>query len=101
MNRQTTLQQSAVLLAAAVALCGTAALADDTPVTKAEPENTTVVIAKVIAKATTPATGTGKSAEDAVDPAVADALDSLVADNKLELDMRLADHKSVILAADR
>lgn len=98
MNRYTDFYKSALLAVAVITLTGKLALADELPVASTDPENTNLVIAKV----TLPAKAGVKteSLQDDQDKAVAEAIESVMEDNKLQLDLRLSGHKSVILAAD-
>jgi hypothetical protein len=98
MNRYTDFYKSALLAVAVVTLTGKLALADELPVAGTDPENTNFVIAKVTLSAK--AGVKTESLQDDQDKAVAEAIESVMEDNKLQLDLRLSGHKSVILAAD-
>jgi hypothetical protein len=98
MNRYTEFYKSALLAVAAIALTGTLALADDLSVSGISPADTNIVVAKARLPAKTPSETA--SLQDDQDEAVAETIENLMDDNKLQLDLRLSGHKSVILAAD-
>jgi len=98
MNRYTDFYASALLAVAAIALTGKLALADELPGAGASPTDTKIVVAK----ATLPRKPDcdPESLQDDREAAVTDAIEGLMEDNKLKLELRLSGHKSVILAAD-
>ena len=85
-----------MLLVLACTLTGKSALAEDLVDDSAQTSETNIVLAS----ATRPAVNEQQDARQADDPAVAEALLNLTAENKLELDMRLSGHKSAVPAAD-
>ena len=98
MNRYTDFYASALLAVAAIALTGKLALADELPGAGASPPDTNIVVAKATLP-TKPDCDPG-SLQDDREAAVTDAIEGLMEDNKLQLELRLSGHKSVILAAD-
>lgn len=98
MNRYTDFYKRALLAVAVITLNGGLALADEPTVAGTHPANTNIIVAK----ATPPAKTDSKteSLQDDQDKAVAEAIESVMEDNKLQLDLRLSGHKSMILAAD-
>jgi hypothetical protein len=97
MNRETKLYRGIVLALAASALTGQAALAEDLLLDETTPTQSSIVVAG----ATTAVSETSTiSNDDIQDAAVTEALAGVLADSKLELEMRLLGHKSLILTAD-
>jgi hypothetical protein len=100
MNHSTNLYRSAVLAIATAALIGKAALAEDLPENEATESNSNIVLAKA-AKPADQATDTQTSASEYADESgVTQALESVLSDSKIELEMRLSGRKSLILTAD-
>lgn len=100
MNHKTNLYRGMVLALAASALTGKIALAEDVPLDETAPTQSSIVVAKA-ATATTPVSETStNSNDDMQDAAVSEALAGVLADSKLELEIRLSGHKSTILTAD-
>jgi len=98
MNRYTDFDASALLAIAAIALTGTLTLADELPGAGTSPPNTNIVVAK--ATLSTKTECDPASLQDDQEAAVSEAIAGLMQDNKLQLELRLSGHKSVILAAD-
>ena len=100
MKHQIMLYRSAVLAIATAALVGNAALADELPQSDASETSSNIVLAK----GKTPGNQLEKSqttfASDADEAGIAQALEHVLADSKTELEIRLSDHKSLILTAD-
>lgn len=97
MNINSTLRTGVLLSITATALSGTFTLADELAGMEPSPTPAAIVLAKASPKpnnANQPTTG-----QEAINAALAAALQGVMADNKLELDMRLSGHKSVFLAA--
>ena len=99
MNRYTEFHKSALIAVAVIMLTGKPAAADEPPVAGARPLNANIVVAT--ARLPSETEGNPASQEDMQDAAVAEAIEAMIEDNKLELDLRLSGHKSVILAGDR
>jgi hypothetical protein len=94
------LYKIAVLALATAALVGKAALAEDLPQSEANESSSNIVLATAHKQ-----TNENTEAQPAIDgqadeSAVTDALASVLADSKNELELRLLDHKSLILTAD-
>ena len=98
MNRYTEFYAAALLAVAAVALTGKPALADDLSIAETSRVETNIVVAKAGLPKNTPTKP--ESLQDDQDKAVAEAIEAVMEENKLQLDLRLSGHKSVILAAD-
>ena len=100
MNRNMKLYRGIVLALTASALTGQVAVAEDLPLDQATPTQSNIVVAKATS-ATTPVSETSTiSNKDIQDAAVTEALAGVLADSKLDLEMRLLGHKSTILTAD-
>jgi len=100
MNHTSILYKGAVLAIATAALIGKAALAEDLSPGDTDESSTNIVLAKA---ATTVNQADGKqtsSSNYADDSGVAEALEGILADSKIELEIRLLGHKSLILTAD-
>ena len=98
MNLYSEFYKAALLAVAAIALTGTPALADDLSIAETSPADTNILVAKAGLPKNTPTKP--ESLQDDQDKAVAEAIESVMEDNKQQLDLRLSGHKSVILAAD-
>jgi len=98
MNRYTDHYRSALLAVAVIAVTGTLALAGDLPIIDQSSPGTTIVVAKIDSPANV--ASKPRTLQDDQDRAVAEAIESVMADNKLQLNLRLSGQKSVILAAD-
>ena len=96
MNRYTESYATALLAVAAIVLTGMLALANELP--GASPPDTNIVVAKATLPRK-PDCDPG-SLQDDQEAAVSEAIEGLMEDNKLQLELRLSGHKSVILAAD-
>jgi hypothetical protein len=94
MNHSTNLYRSAVLAIAVAALIGKAALAEDLPKSDSSSD---IVLAKVTSPINQEQTSASKYADDS---GVTEALESVLADSKIELELRLSDHKLETLTAD-
>ena len=100
MNHSTNLYRSAVLAIATATLIGKAALAEDLSRNDATEANSNIVLAKA-ATPTNQATDAQTSASQYADESgVTEALEGVLTDSKIELEIRLSDHKSLILTAD-
>jgi len=100
MNYTSSLYKGAVLAIAAAALIGKAALADDLTASDADESSTNIVLAKA-ATPVNQADDKQTSARNYADESgVTEALERVLADSKIELEIRLMGHKSLILTAD-
>ena len=97
MNRKTKLYRGIVLALAASVLTGQAALAEDLLLDGTTATQSSIVVADATTAVSEASTISNDHLQDA---AVADALAGVMADSKLELEMRLLGHKSQILTAD-
>jgi hypothetical protein len=98
MNRYTDHYRNAWLAVAVIAMTGTLALAGDLPTVDQSPASTTIVVAAISSPANI--ASKPRTLQHDQDRAVTEAIENVMADNKLQLDLRLSGHKSVILAAD-
>ena len=99
MNRNSDLYKSIVLALAATALTGNVALAEDLPQGEATPEKSKIVLAE--ATTSTPQNDARTNTNDtSQDEALKEALEGILAESKLELEMRLSGHKSLNLTTD-
>ena len=98
MNRNSYLRTGFLLGVTAAALSGNIALADEQATDDVSPTRAVIVLAK----ASAPSNKANQQAliKEAISAELAEALQGIMADNKLELDMRLSGHKSEFLAAD-
>lgn len=92
MNLISTLRTAILLGISATALIGTVTLADELA------DNDRIVLAKASVQADS--TKQQPPGNQAINAALAAAIQGMMADNKLELDIRLSAHKSVFLTAD-
>ena len=84
-----------LLAIAALALLGGVASADEKPA--GVPKTKNIVVAKAVVSTARPVQQAVRQIQDA---AVAQALQGVAADNRLELELRLSGHKSILIAAD-
>ena len=99
MNRNSPLYESIVLALVATVLTGKAVLAEDLPQDEAMPEKSNIVLAT--ATTSTPHNDARtKTSDTSQDDALKEALEGILADSKLELEMRLSGHKSLNLTPD-
>ena len=96
MNDYSKSRNGVLLAIAALALTGGVASAGEKPA--AEPITKNIVVAKATASTTKPVQQAEKQVHGI---AVEQALQGVAADNKLELDLRLSGHISILIAADQ
>jgi len=100
MNHSTYLYRSTILAIATLALIGKAALAEDQPESEAHETNSNIVLAKAATPEDPAGDSQTSSSQYADESGVTEALDSVLSESKIELEMRLSGHKSLILTAD-
>ena len=99
MNRNSPLYESIVLALVATVLTGKVVLAEDPPQDEATPQKQNIVLAKT-STSTAHNDARTKTSDTSQDEALKEALEGILADSKLELEMRLSGHKSLNLTAD-
>lgn len=94
MNRYSYNRIGVLLAVTALTLSGNIARADESTAAQLDPTNTVIVLAK--------ATQVSNKVTNkvSVNPELANALQGILADNRLELELRLAGNSSKFLAAD-
>ena len=98
MKPTTNTRIAAVLALAMLAFSSSITLAQDAPPSERTSAETKLVVASAITQRTS--TSSPATNEETQDVAVAEALEGVLADTKLELEMRLSGLKSPILTAD-
>jgi hypothetical protein len=100
MNHKKTLYTGLVLALAVTALTGKVVPAEDLPPDSTAATHTRIVPTEATTTASQPAGRTRRAAHaEAQDAAVQAALQGVLADSKIELEMRLAGHNSELLTA--
>ena len=100
MDHTSNLYKGAVLALATAALIGEAALADNLSPNEADETSTNIVLAKSATPVNQADDTQTASSNFADESGVAEALENVLADSKIELEIRLMSHKSLILTAD-
>ena len=100
MNHSNNLYRSAVLAIATAALIGKAALAEELPQNEATDTESKIVLAKAATSTDTTGDSQTSANEYADESGVTEALESVLSDSKIELEMRLSGRKSLVLTAD-